>query len=225
MIKIVLVVVAHSDDESISMSGTIRKHVDSGDKVYVVSMTDGVGSRSDVIDGEVILRKEAANQASKVLGFEWGRCCDFNDNAMDSYPLLQVVKAVEKAKQDYKPNLVYTHSGADLNVDHRVVSNAVLTAFRPQPMENCKEIRLFEVASATDYGNPAITGSFSPNLFVDITNKWEAKFDALNAYGSEMREYPHSRSVEGIKNLARIRGNQVGVELAEAFEIIRKIEQ
>ena len=120
--------------------------------------------------------------------------------------------------------IVYTHSGADLNVDHRVVSNAVLTAFRPQPNEKCKELRLFEVASATDYGNPAITGSFSPNLFLNISNEWSSKVRALEAYNAEMRDYPHSRSIKGIQNLAKLRGNQVGYELAEAFEVIRKLE-
>ena len=119
---------------------------------------------------------------------------------MDAYPLLDVVKAVEKAKKEHNPTLVYTHSCGDLNVDHRVVANAVLTAFRPQPSETCKEIRLFEVASATDYGNPAVTGSFDPNLFVDITNNWASKERALNAYRDEMRDYPHRRSIEGIKN-------------------------
>jgi LmbE family N-acetylglucosaminyl deacetylase len=222
---IVLVVVAHSDDESISMAGTIRKHIDSGDKVYVVSMTDGVGARNEANKSDVAKRKQSAAQASRVLGFEWGDCYDFSDNAMDSYPLLEIVKAVEQAKVKYQPTLVYTHSGADLNVDHRVVANAVLTAFRPQPLESCKEIRLFEVASATDFGNPAITGTFAPNLFVNITNKWDAKSKALNAYASEMRDYPHSRSVEGIMNLAKIRGNQAGLKLAEAFEIIRKVDE
>ena len=224
MSEVVLVVVAHSDDESISMAGTISKHVKKGDKVFVVSMTKGVGARDDANLNEINERKNASILASQVLEFEWGDCYEFNDNAMDSYPLIQVVKAVEKAKQKYSPTLVYTHSGADLNVDHRVVANAVLTAFRPQPNEQCKEIRLFEVASATDYGNSAITGSFSPNLFVDISKEWLTKVGALEAYNAEMRDYYHSRSIEGIKNLAKLRGNQVGYDFAEAFEVIRKLE-
>ena len=224
MTEIVLVVVAHSDDESISMAGTIIRHVSRGDKVIVVSMTNGVGARDSASIDDVNGRKFSADAASKELGFQWGECYDFNDNAMDGYPLIDVVKAVEKAKNEHKPTLVYTHSCADLNVDHRVVANAVLAAFRPQPRETCKEIRLFEVASATDYGNPAVTGSFVPNLFIDITNNWDSKERALKAYSAEMRDYPHSRSIEGIKNLAKLRGNQVGYDLAEAFEVIRKIE-
>jgi len=222
--EIVLIIVSHSDDESISMAGTICKHVNKGDKVYVMSMTDGVSSRDEIIKDSIKKRREASIKASKILGFEWGECFNFGDNLMDKYPLLDVVKAIEINKQNYKPSIVYTHSISDLNIDHRVVANAALTAFRPQPMEICREIRLFEIASATDYGNSAITGSFSPNLFVDISDHWDSKKEALIAYCDEMRDYPHSRSIEGIKNLAKIRGNQVGLYLAEAFQVIRKLE-
>ena len=83
---------------------------------------------------------------------------------------------------------------------------------------------MFEVASATDYGNHAVTGSFTPNLFVNISQEWPSKLRALEAYSSEMRNYPHSRSIKGIENLAKLRGNQIGYELAEAFEVLRKIE-
>jgi LmbE family N-acetylglucosaminyl deacetylase len=224
MREVVLVVVAHSDDESISMAGTIVKHIKKGDKVFVISMTDGVGARDDANLNKIKQRKNASVTASKVLGFEWGDSYDFSDNVMDSYPLIEIVKAVEKAKYKYRPTLVYTHSGADLNVDHRVVANSVLTAFRPQPNELCKEIRLFEVASATDYGNSSIAGSFLPNLFIDISNEWPVKVKALEEYLEEMCEYPHSRSIQGIKNLANLRGNQVGYDFAEAFEVIRKLE-
>lgn len=224
MSEVVLVVVAHSDDESISMAGTIAKHVKKGDKVYVVSMTNGVSSRHYADADQVEHREISSDLASKELGFQWVARYDFKDNAMDGYPLIEVVKAVEKVKSEYKPTLVYTHSGADLNVDHRVVANAVLTAFRPQPNENCKELRLFEVASATDYGNKAITGSFEPNLFVNISDEWSSKVRALEAYSSEMHDCPHSRSIKGIENLAKLRGNQIGYKLAEAFEVLRKIE-
>ena len=179
MPETVLIVVAHSDDETISMAGTIKKHVSKGDKVYAVSMTNGVGARSGVSNNAVLARKKASILASKILGFEWVACFDFKDNAMDSHALLDVIKSIESIKQKYKPSLVYTHSAVDLNVDHRVVANAVLTAFRPQPLEHCKEIRLFEVASSTDFGVPAINGSFKPNLFVEITLEWGAKLEAL----------------------------------------------
>ena len=78
--------------------------------------------------------------------------------------------------------------------------------------------------SSTDFGHPAITGSFSPNLFIDVSNEWSDKIKTLNAYAGEMRDYPHTRSIEGVTNLAKLRGSQVGYKFAEAFEMIRKLE-
>ncbi len=222
--KNILIVVAHSDDETIGMGATIKKHSIDGDKVYVVSMTDGVGARDETKNENIINRKICAEKASNNLDFKWLANYDFKDNAMDQYSLLDIVKCVEVEKNKVSPDLVYTHSPADLNIDHRIVTNAVLTAFRPHPKEICKEIRLFEVASATDFGHKDVTGFFNPNLFVEITKTWENKFLALKSYQSELRDFPHSRSIEGIKNLAFMRGNQVGLEMAEAFQVIRRIE-
>ena len=223
--KTILVVVAHADDETIGMGGTIKKHVMNKDKVHIISMTDGVSSRKNIQSKDIIERKKSANIASQKLGFIWEDCFDYDDNSMDKYPILDIVKSIEKIKNKINPDIVYTHSGADLNIDHRIVANAVITAFRPQPNERCSEIRLFEVASATDYGNEAIIDKFTPNLFININETWEAKELALKAYKSEMKQNPHSRSIEGIKNLAKLRGNQVGLHMSEAFQVIRKIEK
>ncbi len=221
----VLVVVAHTDDEALGLGGTIARHVQNGDIVYGISMTDGVGARGGDNKEEIKVRAQASVNAAKILGFTWIEGGGFPDNAMDTVPLLAVAKVIEKAKALVKPAIVYTHSSADLNVDHRVVSQATLTAFRPQPNEEWQEIRAFEVASATDYGHKSLTTSFSPNLYVDIQQTWEKKLAALHEYKMEMRDAPHTRSFEGLENLAKHRGNQVGLYYAEAFEIIRKIER
>lgn len=224
MNKNVLVIVAHPDDETFGLGSTIKKHILDGDKVYVVSMTDGVGSRNNNREQEAKDRFIASENASKILGFEWENRLNFPDNKMDTIPLLDIVQQIEKIKIKLNPTIIYSHSPSDLNIDHRVLINAVLTAFRPLPNENCKEIRLFEVPSATDFGHENITGKFIPNLFIDISNTWEDKVSALRAYSQELRKYPHSRSIESIKSLAHIRGNQVGINMAEAFQIIRKVE-
>ena len=221
----VLVVVAHTDDEALGLGGTIAKHVENGDVVFGVSMTDGVMARGGQNEEGIKLRAQASINAGKILGLTWLEGGSFPDNAMDSVSLLAVAKIIEKAKSLVQPTLVYTHSSADLNVDHRVISQATLTAFRPQPNEVWQEIRAFEVASATDYGHRSITNSFYPNLYVDITGTWKKKLAALNEYQMEMRDAPHTRSFEGLENLAKHRGNQVGLYYAEAFEIIRKIER
>jgi LmbE family N-acetylglucosaminyl deacetylase len=222
---IVLVVVAHTDDETIGCGGAIARHVDNGDKVFALSMTDGVFARAASTKRHKYLRAQASLEAGKVLGLKWLDGGFFPDNAMDTIPLLEVIKIIEAVKVGVNPTLVYTHSSADLNIDHRIVSQATLTAFRPQPNEAWEEIRTFEVASATHFGHNSTTGTFCPNLYIDVSNTWGRKVLALQKYGDEIREAPHARSLIGIENLAKYRGNQVGLECAEAFEIIRRVER
>ncbi|KGG12094.1 MULTISPECIES: PIG-L deacetylase family protein [Prochlorococcus] len=221
----VLIIVAHTDDETLGLGATIAKHVSNGDKVYALSMTNGIGARENVKQEEIDIRAKAAYEASNVLGFKWLKGGNFPDNAMDSVPVLNIIKFIEEAKKEIEPYLIYTHSSADLNIDHRVVNQATFTAFRPQDKEIWQEIRTFEVPSSTDYGHKSITNSFSPNLYINISEWWNKKLCALQIYSNEIRKSPHSRSIAGIENLAKYRGNQVGLSYAEAFEIIRKIER
>jgi LmbE family N-acetylglucosaminyl deacetylase len=222
--QIVLVIIAHRDDETIGLRGVIARHIESGDFVYAMSMTDGVGARGLNIS-EARLREQASLKAANALGFSWLNGGSFPDNAMDTLPLLEVVRVIETIKNKINPTIIYTHSSADLNIDHRIVGQATLTAFRPQPDECWQEIRLFEVSSATDYGHRSLTGCFNPNLYINIENVWNKKLLALKIYKNEMRSSPHSRSYDGIENLAKYRGSQVGLNFAEAFEVIRKIER
>jgi len=223
--EVVLVVSAHTDDETLGVGGTIAKHVKQGHRVYGISMTDGVGARDDQISERIKIRKQASINAAAILGMEWIEGGNFPDNAMDTVPLLSVTKMIEQVKNKVRPTIIYTHSPADLNIDHRVVAQATLTAFRPQPNEIWKEIRAFEIASATDYGQMDVTAAFMPNLSVCIEETWPMKLKALMEYKEEMREAPHSRSLEGLENLAKYRGNQVGLKMAEAFQVLRKIER
>jgi LmbE family N-acetylglucosaminyl deacetylase len=139
-------------------------------------------------------------------------------------PLLEIIREVERARFRLKPTLVYTHFPYDLNVDHRLVCQAVLTAFRPQPGESCIEIRACEVPSSTDYGSAISPTPFTPTISVSIDKTWERKLKALKAYEAEMRPYPHTRSFEALEALARTRGTAVGLPMAEAFHLLRKVE-
>ncbi len=186
-------------------------------------MTGGVGARGIDDSDEKRKRAQASVNAGKILGLEWLEGGGFPDNAMDTVGLLDVARVIERAKTLSKPTVVYTHSSADLNIDHRIVSQATLIAFRPQPNEVWEEIRTFEIVSATDYGHKSITKEFTPNLYVDISETWQTKLAALQEYSIELRPSPHTRSFEGLENLAKYRGHQVGLPYAEAFEIIRKV--
>ncbi|MCS3634886.1 LmbE family N-acetylglucosaminyl deacetylase [Salinibacter ruber] len=218
----ILAVVAHPDDETLGCGATLCRHKESGDKIYVLSLTDGVGARGATSDSAA-KRREAAERAAGVLGFEWVAHGDFPDNALDSVPLLEIVQFIESVKEDFAPDLIYTHHGGDLNIDHRIVFQAVLTAFRPKPREQATELRTFEVASSTEWSDSSIGGQFTPDLFVDVSEHWDAKLAALNEYDTEIRNYPHSRSMKALRTLSKRRGAQVGLPKAEAFETVRRI--
>jgi len=222
--KQVLLIAAHTDDEVLGCGGAIARHAASGDDVVAIHLTDGVGARDGADATDVELRSEASQQSADVLGFEWVDSGCFPDNQLDTVPLLELVKFVEKTKRAYQPDLVYTHHGGDLNVDHRLTFQATMTAFRPQPSEKRVEIRSFEVPSSTEWSHRTMGGEFRPNLYVDISEHWEAKQAALEAYAAEIRPAPHSRSMDGLNELTGRRGSEVGVQRAEAFELIRRIE-
>ncbi|MBU0981263.1 PIG-L family deacetylase, partial [Patescibacteria group bacterium] len=143
------------------------------------------------------------------------------DNAFDSIPLLDIVKTIEEIKKETRPYMIFTHSDTDLNIDHQLTHKAVLTATRPQPQETVTEIYAFEVLSSTEWNFPV---TFSPDTFIDITQTLPKKLDAMAAYASELRDYPHPRSLEGIRTQAKHRGLQVALSAAEAFKTIRKVQ-
>ncbi len=166
--KSILVISAHPDDETIGCGGTIAKHISQGDSVYALSFTDGVSSRGRHIDQAASKdRVKASEMAAKLLGFSWISRGEYPDNMLDTIPILDLAKNIEAVKIEYSPDIIYTHSYADLNIDHRKVHEATLIAFRPQPKETWQEIRAYEVASSTEWGMRA----FTPNLFINIDNR------------------------------------------------------
>jgi len=223
MPKIVLIVVAHADDEVLGCGGAIARHVAEGDMVHVIFMADGVGSRVASDTGELQRRNQARDAALRMLGVAHWHALDFPDNRMDSVPLLDVVQALEPIIQQVQPARLYTHHHGDLNVDHCVTHQAVMTACRPLPGSSVREILTFEVLSSTEWATPGVA-PFVPNAFVDISNYLPKKLEALAAYDMEMRPLPHSRSIAHVEALAKHRGNCVGLEAAEAFEVVRVLE-
>jgi LmbE family N-acetylglucosaminyl deacetylase len=223
----VAVVAAHPDDEVLGCGGTIARHAAEGDEVHVLIVAEGATSRGVVRDraasGDALSQLAAsARRANQLLGTAELELLEFPDNRLDGVDLLDVVKAVESFFDKCKPQTVYTHWPSDLNVDHRVVSEAVQTACRPIPKSTQEQILFFEVPSSTEWRLGA-GGRFEPNHFVDISATLELKRSALAAYGSEMRPWPHSRSLEAVQSLARWRGATVGMEAAEAFVLGRAL--
>ena len=148
-------------------------------KLYAISFTDGVGSRGKRTEKDIEERKKHSIKASKILGFRWLAQYNFPDNQLDKITLLEIVKIIEKHKKILNPELVITHNFYDLNIDHRIIAEATLTAFRPEPKSKCKEIITFEIPSSTDYRMLKRSKNFVPNYFINIQKYLNSKIKAI----------------------------------------------
>ena len=224
----VLIVAAHPDDEVLGCGGTIARHSDSGDHVQVLIVAEGATSRQDRrsrLDAgqELTALACAAQTAGSILGAAGVELLDLPDNRLDSLDRLDLIKQLEDRIDHHQPQIVYVHHAGDVNVDHRRLHEAVVTACRPLPGHSVRRLLSFEVASSSEWQPPSSAPVFQPNWFVDISDQWSRKRDALVAYATEMRPWPHARSLEALEHLARWRGAQVGVEAAEAFCLLREL--
>jgi len=218
--KKILIVVAHPDDEVLGCFGVVAKLIKQGYEAYTLILSGGKTSRGEVEEELEIVKKEAI-KANKKIGIKEVFIENFPDNMFDSVALLEIVKKIEDIKNKILPDIIFTHYENDLNIDHKTTYKAVITATRPMKNECVKEIYSFEVLSSTEWNYPL---SFSPDLFFDISDTINAKIEAMSCYKSELREFPHPRSLEAIKLNAKYWGMRVGKEYIEAFKTVRVIK-
>jgi LmbE family N-acetylglucosaminyl deacetylase len=208
-----LIISAHPDDEILGCGGVIAKEDSS-----VLILTNGADGRLDkaTIDRHL----ENAKKANELIGTKELIIESFPNQKLDSLELTQIVQTIEKYIQKIKPKRVFTHSLKDLNLDHKIVAQATITATRSLPCSNIEEVLSYYVPSSSEW---QFTESFSPNYFISIDI--EEKLEAMKVYDTELREYPHPRSLRGIKVVSEFFGIQAGCKAAEAFELIRKVER
>jgi len=221
----VLVVAAHPDDEILGCGATAARLVQEGRDVYFAVLGEGITSRHEnraaVDPGQSSMLHRHAQAAAAVVGVKDILLYKLPDNRLDTVPLLEVVKLVESVVERLKPEVVYTHHPGDLNVDHGVIHRAVLTATRPITSHPVREIYAFEVPSSTEWAFGGLQPVFRPNVFVDVSATLDTKIAALACYETETREFPHPRSPEALRAVARRWGSVAGCGAAEAFELVR----
>jgi LmbE family N-acetylglucosaminyl deacetylase len=222
----VLVVAAHPDDEILGCGGTIAREIEKGYEVYILLLSKGVASRvpnKNKLNLEKNKLMNESKSALKIVGIKESNIFfgNFPDNKFDSVSLLDIVKFIESFIEKIKPNIIYTHYKDDLNIDHRKTFEAVITATRPIENYSVRKILSFEVLSSTEWAFNF--KKFAPNIYVNIEDTINKKIEALRRYKSEIREYLHPRSVDGIKILAKKRGLEVGMRYAEGFILVREV--
>lgn len=228
--KKILVVVAHPDDELLGLGATMHKLINEYHVfTKVVILGEGITSRSDTRDtskweSNLSIHKENIRKAQKKIGYHDVSIYDFPDNRFDAVNLLDIIKVVEKEKANFSPDIIFTHHGGDVNIDHQRTFQAVYTACRPLKEEVSKVIITFETPSGTEWRLNTDPHHFLPNFFISVSEQnIQAKIDGMENYEFEKRAYPHPRSPEALRIIAQRWGIVVGHLYAEAFCIARAI--
>ncbi|EAI1583522.1 PIG-L family deacetylase [Campylobacter lari] len=219
----ILIIAAHPDDEVLGCFGTIARLIKEGYEAYSLILGEGKTSRDDIIDinkEKNILENELL-KANESIGIKKVFRGYFPDNSFDKVHLLEIIKTIENVKNEIKPNIIFTHYENDLNIDHQLTYQATITATRSLENESVKEIYSFEILSSTEWKYPL---SFNPDVFYDISDTLNLKLKAISYYDSELKAFPHPRSLEGIELNAKYNGMRVGLKYAEAFKCVKIIK-
>lgn len=221
----VLVVAAHPDDEVLGCGGLMARLRPRGVEFHVLFVGEGTTCRFDSPDdprsGEAIAqRRLCAEKAMLHLGIDSYSFHDFPCGRFDQVPIIEINKTIEASIRQFDPDTVLTHSTHDANNDHRLIFDATIMATRPGAQNLVQKIMCFEILSSTEW---SFRSSFVPTTFFELDETdLEKKWEALQLYESEVRPFPFPRSREGLRTLAMRRGMQVGLPLAEAYQLVRE---
>lgn len=206
----ILAIGAHFDDVELGCGGTLAKHVREGEQVYayVATVSGFTGYNIKIIrtyDGALNDGKKSMD----ILGVHlmYGEFQTFGVEFNDELNL-EIIKIVEEKQIDK----VYTHWIGDIHHDHQAVARASLHSCRHVP-------RMLMYRSNWYHSNL----DFKGNFYVDITNYWSVKEDAVKAHVSEMERTGH-KWIRFFKNEAENAGQKIGVQYAEAFEVVKWLE-
>lgn len=214
-------VAAHPDDEVLGAGATLARHVDRGDEVHACVLSEGATSRYE--DDMVSELVQCGKRAAEVIGLRSLRFEQLPDQRLDLLPLIEVTQAVEDLVDAVRPDVVYTHFPWDVNSDHAVVARCVWTACRPYRFPFVRMLAAFETPSSTEWALPGEHRRFEPQRFVDVSATLSRKLDAMRCYHSELRAYPHPRSLRALQERAAYWGSVVGLAAAEPFLVLREL--
>ncbi len=217
----VLMIAPHADDEILGAGGTIAKFVAEGHEVFVCVVTTGQVAMFPE-DTLAQLRNEALD-AHQFLGVKKTIFLDFPAVMLSEVPQHRINSRILEVIDEVKPNISFIPHNGDIHLDHSLVSQASMVGLRPIRNHKVLEIYAYETLSETEWNIPQSNNAFLPNTWVDISEYLDKKLVAMNIYLTQLKQFPHPRSLEAIKALARVRGSTVGVNAAESFSLVRRI--
>lgn len=225
--KKVLVIAAHPDDEVLGVGGTVAKLSAQGVDCHLLIVTDGSSAQyrdSDHLHEIIEAKKFETHRCANLIGFKTIHYGDLPDMKLDKTPHIIINQVIEKVIDVVQPDTVYTHFWGDVNRDHQEVYKSTLVAVRPVMGQMVKEVYCYKVPSSTEWTPNKADTMFMPNYFVDIEKFAEQKYKAFACYATELRDYPHPRSVQYLRETDKAAGLRVGLLAAEEFVLLRKLD-
>lgn len=217
----VLVIAPHPDDEIIGVGGTIKKHINNNDEVYVCIATKGCMPIFEP-NGVEKVRAEAV-QAHEFLGVKETIFLDFPAAMLEDVKRYEMNNKFINLVKTVRPDVVYIPHIGDMQLDHKIIAQSIMVALRPKYDFMPKTILTYETLSETGWNIPNVQNEFIPSYYVDISNELDDKIKAMKFFGTQLGKFPDARSVEAIETLAKYRGSLMNLRVAEAFMVVREI--
>ena len=221
----ILIIAPHCDDEILGCGGTISHFNKLNYEVYVLVITNAHKGNSSKYSEIYInkLRKECLN-AHKILSVKKTFFLEFPAPYLDKVPIAEISDKIKEYVDKIKPSFVFIPFIGDSHVDHQITHKASLVALRPNSKLKVKNILCYETLSETEWGDNISGPIFTPNFYIQLKKIDIAKkMQAMKKYKSQIKKFPHSRSLESINNLAKTRGASINTDYAESFVLVRMI--
>ena len=217
----ILVLAPHPDDEILGAGGTIARAAAEEAEIFVAVLTKGYPPRySEEFDAQT--RGQVLN-AHAVLGVTETTMLSLPSAGVDMIPQHEVNAELENLFQQFNPDVVYMPFIGDIHRDHQLFAHSTMVASRPFAPTAPTTIYAYETLSETNWNAPYLTPGFIPNVFVDITDYLDVKLRAMTCVKTQLKKFPHERSLEALEALAKLRGASIHRPAAEAFVLIRQI--
>lgn len=217
-----LIIAPHPDDEVIGCGGTIAKRVKEGNNVFVIIVCSP--QEPDYTRWFILKELKESKTANNILGVTKMVNLNTKSTKLDVYTKKALNDTLTELVDKLNPDEVFIPHKGDIHHDHQIVAEAALVAVRPKAGKKPRKVYAYEVMSETDWNAPYVGDIFIPNMYVDISETIDTKLDAMEAYESQLMDYPAARSLKALKALAMHRGTTVGVKYAEAFSLIREVQ-
>ena len=220
----IVVISAHPDDEIIGCGGTLLKHNANGDKISWIIITN-VHENQGFSKDRVTSRQHEIEKVKKMIGFTSVHKLDYPTMSLDSSSINKMIPQISNLFNEIKPEVIYVMNRSDAHSDHRVTFDVVMACTKSFRYPFIKKVLMYECISETEFAPALPEKVFQPNYFVDVTTYFSKKLEIMKVYESELGKHPFPRSLRNIEALATFRGASVGVEYAEAFQLIKFIDK